>query len=651
MSDWEIVDETSPGSDWEIISSMPEQKAHKEPESKFSWPRFLAEQMVGSGLDMTDFLASIMGQNLTAQLASNYQEGMEPAIPSHAIKELSKMGGLDLESQGEGETPAQRIIGKGVRMAPQFLNPAMAGSGALGTAKALGTGALAGLGSGTLQEGGVPGPLADIASIGTTVGVPALYKKLMAPHLTDAEKRVAKYAQNAMTESELEGARKALENPPEFPVSGYEPMTAEMMESPTMSQLHRQRYGVLGSGLPEKASTSEKILKNAMERARGEPASSERLQELVKGKREKAISERTEATKPGYEALEKMEEPLNPKHLKEFIKDSRYKGRVKSDLEKVKGYIKPSVELSAEEKQALKAYKAASPEERKLMEKPKGLYPETRELDEAKKSITADIESLGHKEKRRKKILGMAKAELEKDLEKVPLSKETATKYHELSKPVDEIVKHPHIKKIPDSKKNNLYKGLFSKNESQDNLRQLKSIFKDSPEEWREIQDGLFHYLENHISKGRELSYSKMKNFMEDHGKALAEVLDENQMKVIKELEKALGGKNIAWSEGIGKQTVTHEKLESGLGLREGLGFKAMEAASSLPQATKPLKFLLNRWNMNKKADTYAALDKMLKEPEFAKKLLTHKFANQNEFNKFMFTAIPPLSRSRKEEE
>lgn len=641
---------------------------------EFSWPKFLGQKFTKGVLNLAD-------------MPQNFLEGVkdffDPSIPvrdespedleyrqKNPYKPLISSGvksHINLDSQGEGETAGQKIAGKTAEFAGSSLIPL---GGLRNIATNVGMGGAIGAGTASLEELGAPEPIAALASLGAVLaGAPVLSRAIKGvlnktPGLSDAEKRVANYLQQILGEEGVTTVNKNIAEQPSYPMTGYESTTAEVANSPFISTLHRLRQGIPGTGLQERAATQNNAIRGTSDKLSLDAAKSPHVKETITEELATRKSTRHNETNPLYEQLKKDSSQVDHQNINKFFEENKIvKGKKKQDLDKVKKLIQPSEKLTPVEESNLKNYESQvdsiknsklsdSAKEQAIgqLEKPKGNKPTVADLDEARQNINdmiSDLERSG--QNNRARLLREAKKALDKDLEPFPLQKEVTAKYAELSKPVNEILEHPTLKNIPESRVNNIFDGLFS-NKSTDNFKALKQVLKDRPADWKGIQDATVEYMMKSIKNagaegaGNVLSYHKLDKFLEKHGKALEEVFSPDQMKFLGELKNALKGRNIAETSGIEKQSATYGKLITGTGLTEGLGSKILKGATYVPHAIpkigrstgEALRVMLNRYFKTREADVMEVLDNFLKNPEYAPKLLNHKFKTQAEFNNEM---------------
>lgn len=643
-------------------------------EKQFSWPRFIAEKVSQGVLSLADmpqtavegvmdfFDPRVPLRNGSAEDMQYRKEHPYKPIVSSTVESLANKGGIDLHSQGEGNTPAQRIAGHAAQFAGGAAIPV---GGAANVVKSAALGAGIGGLSGTLQEGNVPPLAADLASLATVLaasGAPklaSLFKN--SGSLADAEKRVSTYLQGTLGEEGSLAAAKNIEGAPQYPLTGYEPTTAEVANTPALSQLHRLRQGAIGSGLPEHAGNQNIALNEASDILSAGKSTSQEIKDSIGKELSQRISKREEETGPLYEEVKKDNTQINPKNLKAFLKEnSGVKGPKKDDLRNIRKLARPSEPLSPEEKALSRKYK----EQKKAilmegfgkestkkalgqLEKPKKNHPTVADLDEARQNMNDRIEELGKQKNRVRQYKGAIRA-LDKDLEVAPKQAEATAKYAELSKPINEIAEHPVLSKLPESRSNEIMSKLYN-DSSYDNMVSLKKVLKDQPEKWKGVQDATVEYLMKSIrnagAEGKQnvLSYHKLSKFLEKHEKSLLEVFDKDQIQFLNELKNATKGRNIAQTLGKENESPTYAKLISGTHLHDGAVSKLSKGldrvhAAPIPKFFKStadgLRMMLNGYIKNKESDVMAVVDKVLKDKEYAHKLITHKFKTQSEFNK-----------------
>ncbi len=593
----------------------------------FNWGRFLGEQFLKGIFNIAD-LGEMIG-TLGGLIGPN-----QPSIGERTKSALKQAYDLDLDTQGEGNTEGQRIIGAGVKSLP---------AGAIGGLPNLGRNLLtsAGIGSASqgMQEGGTPPLLADILSILGASGGEGLLRKLFSPKsastLNEAETRVANAIKSQMTENEINNIVKNIENYQPNKITGYEPLTAEAAGSSAISQIHRVRQPVASSGIAAQEGAEHNKVVQALQDRELSPISSGELQNELKEELSKRINVRRDTTKGNYE---KVGENLNysiPEETEKLLNKSITKGSIKSDLSSIRKDIRPNEGHPA---------------------------PTIAELWAAKKALNSKI---GARKKAGMEAnvveLEKVKNALLKDLEKDPLIRETDKLYRELSIPIDEIKKHPKLKQLLKSRSNDIVSDLFDKN-SHDNTIALKKALGSHGAIWSSIEDATVkkvrEAISNASSKGasRELSYHKYNTFMDKHKNALKEIFTKDQMELLEETGKILKGQNIASTKGLAKGSPTQANIRTEKDLKNLLGIseEEMSGVSAKSLARKAAQFgvaqvpylgkkintgidlMISKWAQNNEDKLMGLVDKFLKDKEFAAKLLTYKNKPQVDINRFL---------------
>lgn len=682
-------------------TSKPEEKQKEN--SEFSWPRFIGEKFTKGVLNLADIPQALNESRGTNPRPEYGDIGIEDAIGedpyksknnkpiiSSTVNSLANKAGVDLHSQGEGNTPTQRIVGKGVEFAGSSLIP---GGGAAGLARNVALGSAIGAETGALEEARVPEPVAGLASLATVLaGAPALKNAInkalsRTPNLSDAEKKVANYLQQVLEEDGVSAVNKNIAEQPNYSMTGYEPTTAEVSNNPFISTLHRLRQGIPGTGLQKIAGEQNEALHRVSDKLSKEAITTPELVDTIKTESIARKAKRRETVDPLYEEVRKDSSQVDPSNVRAFFEDNKIvKGDKRKDLDMVEKLIKPSTKLTAEEEVTLSNYEskvesirkgefkgmseAAKEKAIEQLEKPKTNNPTVADLDEARQNINDKMRKLKKSgQDNRWRQLKEARDALDKDLAPFPKQAEVTAKYAELSKPVNEILQHPTLKNIPEGRLNDIFNGVYN-NKSLDNVKALKQVLKNRPKDWKGFQDATVDHMMNSIKNaGAEgnrnvLSYHKLEKFIEKHKKSLEEVFTQDQMKFLGELKAALKGRNVAETSGIEKQSATYGKLITGTHLTEGFGSKVLKGTTYIPHALpiprvgkaagEALRTMLNRYLKGREADVMEVLDNFLKNPEYASKLLNHKFKTQVEFNKqikeFSKKAVPIVSTSNDKE-
>jgi len=632
------------------------EETEENEEAPFNWSRFLGEQLARGTLNVGDLLA-YMGKELRGR-----------SFPSLPIKEVKTQLPEKLPQLTEivpetvkPETPSQRIAGHAARGIGSALIP-IPGS-TLG--KAALTGAGIGATSGALQEIGMPAGAADIAALAGAVAAPSLAGKgasLFKPGMASREKEVAQYLQETVGKENIPKVLERLrsEVPYEHPVP-YKPTTAEIANSPALSQLQRAQHGVSASFIPEHLGKGNEALMSALEKEHGAiPLRGEDIQKSLESELLKRKGLRKSATEPLYEKVEKMTESLNPVNTKKFIKDTVVKGDLEKDLNYVKKLIQPKEKLTREEELHKKLYQKTKKENihlgkealDQLLSKlgmPKSNNPTIAELSASRAAINSRLKKYKKSgEEARFRLLREARNALDKDLEAVPLKKEADTLYRDLSKPVSEIAEHPTLKRILRDADKNMGKStrsitsrIFNK-DSEENVEALKKALGTDPQAMEGLRRlSIYHFTNSIKNKGAEgtantLSYSKMDNFMKSHQKALSELLTDDQMKLINTVERILKGRNVSQTLGVGQGSPTAERIINEMNRSHGFSGLAKSHAMRIGKSLPGVSEYFASWAKKRNEALTDILNKALIDPKIAERLLSQQFPSQKAFNEYV---------------
>lgn len=665
----------------------------KSQEQEFSWPTFIVQQAAKGALALPDLLeaaASTIKGSTKAALKAGMQDGKinpfigmgsQSAAYAGGQEKVKKDRQLIEESVKEDEknrfipssvvpdtqvpkTGLQRIAGHVARGAGSAALPL---GGLAGILPATGIGATQGLAQGALEEAGVSPGIAALATLGGTAGVglasKAMSAKKLAPSTSSigAEivsespkefRKVSDYLKSTLSEEDVNSVIHNLKNKPQYPITGYEPMSAEVSGAPSVAQIHRARYETAGSELPVLAGQQRDALADAFEANSLNAASGESIKAGIADELARRKAVRRAETEPLYEQLKNETQPIVPKSTRKFIKEANVAGPLESSLGFVKKEVVPKVKKRDD---YANYYSKLSPEARKGLTPPEGMYPEARRLHAVTKAVNDQIRKAKRAgEDNKTTIFRQAKEALEEDLNQIPLHKEASDKYRRLSEPVSKIAEHPELKKILKSRANDPVSGIYDKN-ALDNVKALKDAIGSDNKLWSGFQQKTIQHLEKSISNaGAEgsrnaISYPKLKKFLDNNQDALKEVLTADQLSFLGELKSAIHGQNIAKTLGRGEGSPTANRLATQRSIDEGLGIitnqnkpiglKFVEKASEyIPGKVvkESLKYRLNRYMQTRNADMYRVLDETLKNPDVLQEVLTRDFSNQKSFNDFM---------------
>ena len=576
----------------------------------FNWGRFLGEQFSKGVFSVADF------GEMIGTLGGLIGKEQKP-ISERTKQALKKTYNLDLDSQGEGNTAAQKIVGKAANFAGGSVIP---GGGLL---KGMAGAATIGAAAGGLNELGLPEPIADLTAIAGGIATPGAVNKIKNRKLalSSQEEKVAKNLEGFIGEAEKRNVINNLDNTPSHTaISDYQPMTAEVANNPSIAQMHRAREGIPGSGIADAASQQNKAIMSKFDEHSFKASTSNDIKSEINERLVKSKEARRNATQSGYQSVDNMNDIIKPEQLLNYINAKPMAGTIKKDLTSI---IK---DLGSKEGTKISQLAAIDAD------------------------LTAKIEKYANSgQNKRATILKQAQEALRKDLDVIDTYKEARTKYAELSKPVNDILKHPTLKNIPESRANNLMGQLYNKN-STDNLTQLKKVLGDDVSTWEGIQHATTDYLKKKImnsgaqGNSHVLSYDKLNHFLQEHGKALEKVYDKPQMEFVNTLNEILAGQNKAKTLGKFGGSDTQAKQAIDEMLKEGLGIKGLRKAS---KATSYIPLLggnmshgllsgLEWYSKNNQSKLLSILDRALIEPEYAKKLLTSKFKTKRDFFDFV---------------
>jgi hypothetical protein len=553
----------------------------------------------------------------------------------------------------------------------------------------LGWGGAGGLGSGVLQESGMPALPADILSGLATgagaVGLSKLGRAFKSSGLTNAEERVARHWQESISPQERTQAIERLRAPQEYPQTGYRPNTAEILHDIAFfPQMQRVRYGIPGSGIAQLEADKTRDLIRELQTRRAGAATSIETQGMVADRLKELKDIRREATKEPYQIIDKMTERTGTPEFDKYAKENIARGQIEDDIKTFQQDLKTRFpegeveDVAANRGKYQKAYDEykqlydKTPDKvREKMQTPEELYPElsgsnSKPVVGEVSATLKHVRDMGRKayrsgETNRGQALGKIEEALEKDLEHVPLQRETDKAYHELSKPVNQIEQSPLLMKVIDSRLDDIMPMVYDTH-SVKNVQDIKGAIGHNPEQWDKFQKSTIAYIEKRVApNGHDISGPQLHNFLREKGPALAEVLTDHQIAFLNEMSHISHIKGQAAKMGVQKGTsMSMPTLETSLGLRtayQDSGAKSLidvmpsRVGKAINAVSKKFKGFLGMWRRTQHADSFSALDLGLNDPAFAERLLTHEFKNQSDFNKFMNTAIINATRNKKEDE
>jgi len=192
----------------------------------------------------------------------------------------------------------------------------------------------------------------------------------------------------------------------------------------------------------------------------------------------------------------------------------------------------------------------------------------------------------------------------------------------------------------------NIINNVFDKNSSHNMGRILETVSEDKSGKAleglrRSTIDHFYNSITNAGFEGEhpKLSYPKMRKFMQNHEAALQKVLTPEQIKVIKEVEKIVEGKQKAASLGIGPGSPTHANTMNALDVSQASGFSmsAIKALGIKVGIATPLikQFFKDRMAL-RRLKTEEVLNKALLDPNYAAVLLATPLKSEKDMKAFL---------------
>lgn len=649
----------------------------QQPQSKpeFSTARFIGEQLAKGAINLSDLLPFVSLMN--AEIP-NPSGGEASRVYPSMTEDILPAVGVDINSQKE-DTGLKRIAGHGLRALPGAIL-----GGPTGLARNAAMAGISGAGSGTLQEAGVPAPVADIASIGATALAPMAWSKVFPKGLTGAQRQISKFFKNNIPEAERRAALEALENAKPYPVTEFESSTAGETASPSLSHLHRLQYDAADPQLRVHSEAGSKKLNQAFDKEMGDLSHvehGEKVKEGLVGKLKQFFKAKKEATNPQYEAFKQDERIREIEPLQEVFKKNRnVSGDLKKDLEYIKdatkpveGYKKFKMEKHLWERNATEARGAGMKVYREwLKDNPKPKQTRTvGKLTEAEKAMTARIEKYQYKQPSRVPLYKEAKEALGEILADIPEYGRLKQTYAEHMVPIENL-KNPSLQKIfaKEGKhylldENQVLDVIFDRRATQNIASLEKALGADSPVMNDIRQAAINHYYESITNSGaaggsRVLSYDKMRKFNNKHSKALDRLLSPEQKKFMDETTRAINSQNIENSQSGSKNSATAGRFGTTKALEQEFQFINEPWYSLNPKAQiakwgRNMPFIRD-WLARRPEKLKAALSNALVDKDVAKKIFQSQFNNQADFNQFMndvtrMGVVQATSKTDKEEE
>lgn len=457
------------------FSEMDKLAGIQSPEER-SNARFIGEQLAQGTISLAD-LAHQLAQYNTANMTMPNEQIEEirgqQVSPSRALKEY---GDVNIEKEPL-DTATRRVLGHGLRSLPAGLLGGLGGAAMAGGA---------GLTSGVMQEAGMPALAADLLTIPLAAGASragSMLSRTPGAALSSAERKAGRVLERFVGEENIPQVLKNIEAAPTYK-TGYQPMTAEIAESPGLASLHRAQYEIPRSGLPQHAGEQTDKLRTALQEASPgnivdtQEAVANRLNQLnrnaeqsvkaighhatgaesgvairkgIESELKPRVEYRKSETKPLYEKLKKIEKGYSTPNAAKFLKEEgKYaKGEqldaVKdaADLlvpnKKESGLILPTqISASTLRKNPDLSSKFGSQNLSVPMELKSAASAAGQKIKVAKRAGADDTA----------RIWTGFKKNLKKDLEQVPEYEAATSRYKELSPPVVAIKKNKVMGKI-----------------------------------------------------------------------------------------------------------------------------------------------------------------------------------------------------------
>lgn len=727
----------------EINAKIAELKGLSIPE--YEWTKAIPKSLARGGLQYLD-LMQMINQYAIPKALGGLPHGM-PSATEIVNERLKKHAGIDLHSESrKAETSTQKIFGE---RAPEWLASAPARglktlfTGVKGLGK-LAPQALAALGkragsqvakdtallgtsgavSGGLQELGVNPMLADIgSSLGVSGGANKVLNYLSnrklrlagIKPLDAAEARTQAALRSQMGETAYSQVGQQLQHPVDTSLypQGYNPLTAEVTQSPYLAGLHETRKTVRGSGIKQAQVAQNDAL--AVERARQTSgmATPGEINDFIDTRKADYTNKRHEATHEGWETLKRDTTRVPPSASKAHIKGERTaRGKIAKDVNNFKKDIKTKFPISDAEIKAQKhaedSYHAgleqikAAEEALKNAPKKRGspkaqsraeftaakkqlrqeyqaalkahTHPTVGELSGVRESLNASLDALANPRGARARNLIASKKALFQDVEAIPLYKQTADAYTELSKPINQITKQSAFFDATGKRKNpsnRVVQDLFNK-QAPTNWSALKETYAKHPEEWAKVQKSVVdHMWDSSLLKGVKdpalrFSPDKFIKFLKTNGEVVKDVLTKAQLKLVGQLYHVIRGRGAVSKLGIGG--IDKKALEKGLQPAPNIFHKTANLVTSLTTLPlnvipgKPGKIIGNYLHgLIKSSHTvdskelYTVVDRILKEPAYANFIINSKVTNPRDFKDLMRllnrNALPIAAQQTKKDE
>lgn len=417
----------------------------------------------------------LLGEEKYGQMKQEAQQKQQtPPAVSTKIKEFMRSQGMNTEG-AEAQGYIDRIGGEILK----FMAPAAVLGPAAGLESAATAGAM-GAGSGLLQEAGVPEHIADITAVLTPAGVKGAqyatkgaYNKIN-PRIAGERAATQRFAEVAGEQNIPEMIQRVEQYEATPSLTGYKPMTQEIVETPGVSQIHRGFKGqpapIGAEGMAPRIEANRAAVKESLEGLSGKEALSpeatresvealntrhienlereigpkhtaesagEKIRPAIESEGFKRVKERSAKTKPEYEQLHHIEERARPESALSYIEEESKRhsdnGKLRGVLDHAKGLLEGEGTSFIEKggKQVKMPHKIG------VLESSIGeLSDMAREAKKAGRFKEANI-------------LKSIESKVYDDLEGIrPDIKKIRANYREASKPVNELYDSPLFKSV-----------------------------------------------------------------------------------------------------------------------------------------------------------------------------------------------------------
>lgn len=199
----------------------------------------------------------------------------------------------------------------------------------------------------------------------------------------------------------------------------------------------------------------------------------------------------------------------------------------------------------------------------------------------------------------------------------------------------------------------NIMPEIFSKHSTGNMKSLLSEISQDkSGKSLNGLKNETIDYFEKSISnrskvgKNHVLSYDKMKKFMDNHEKALHEVLDTNQMSVIKEIEKIVEGQNSAATRGLAPGSPTNANIRNALSLSNWSTGAIKASLTKLGVSIPGISEFIKNFADARLANKESVLNRALRDTEYAAFLMSTPLKSKKDAIEFS-TRLKKFNNSR----